>query len=367
MIYFDHCATTPVRKEVLDTFVKVTQDFIGNPNSIHSLGLKSKNLMTEATKQVADLMNVKPEEIIFTSSSSESNNLAIKGVFDFYPKRNRMIVTTRLEHASVLETIKSLKNVKIEFVELDEKGHIDMNSLENLLKLEPLLVTIQHVNSETGTIQDIGKIASIIRKYPKTFFHVDGTQSVGHLPVRLDDIDLFTFSAQKFFGLKASACLIKKENVSLAPLISGGHSQSSFRAGTPSVALIASFAKALRLSLEELNESYEHVLKLNQLLRKKLTGLNHIVINSLEEDSPYILNFSILGKKPETVIHLFEQHDIYVSTNTACSSKNSVSKTLLALSKKEEVAKSSIRVSFSKLNTEKEVEQFIKILKEEIL
>lgn len=367
MIYFDNSATTPVRKEVLNTFVKVTEEFIGNPNSIHLLGLKSKQLMDEATSQVAKLLNVKKEEVIFTSSASESNNLAIKGIFDFYPKRNRLVVTSKLEHASIIETINSLHDVTVKYVELDEFGHIDLQSLEKMLEQEPLLVTIQHVNSETGTIQDIDAIGKIIKKYPKTFFHVDGTQSMGKIPVCLENIDLFTFSAQKFFGLKAIACLIKKENVGLSSLISGGTSQSSYRAGTASVALIASLAKALRYSIEELDENYQYVLSLNKFLRKNLEGIANIVINSTEKDSPYILNFSILGQKPETIIHKLEAHDIYVSTNTACSSKKSISSTLVALSKSMEVAKSSIRVSFSKLNTKQEVEEFIKILKEEIL
>jgi len=367
MIYFDNCSTTPVRKEVLDTFVKVTKEFIGNPNSIHKLGIKSKQLMEAAQKQVADLLKIKKEEIIFTSSASESNNLAIKGIFDFYPKRNRLVITSKLEHASIIETINSLHNTNVEYVELDEYGHIDLQSLERLLQQEPLLVTIQHVNSETGTIQDIDMIGKLIKKYPKTFFHVDGTQSMGKIPVCLDNVDLFTFSAQKFFGLKAIACLVKKENVGLIPLISGGASQSDYRAGTPSVALIASLSKALRYSIEELEENYEHVLKLNRFLRKNLQKMSKIVINSTEQDSPYILNFSIIGQKPETIIHKLEAHNIYVSTNTACSSKKKISSTLVALSKSKEIAESSIRVSFSKLNTKEEVEELIKILKEEIL
>lgn len=367
MIYLDHTATTPVRKEVLDTFVKVSQDFIGNPNSLHALGLQSKKLMIEATKQVADLLKVKEDEVIFTSNSSESNNLAIKGMFNFYTKRKRMVVTTKLEHSSVLETVKSLKNVEIVYVDLDEFGHINIKHLEQLLQEEPLLVTIQHVNSEVGIIQDIEQIGKLIKKYPKTFFHVDGTQSVGKIPINLENVDLFTFSAQKIYGLKGIAALIKKEKIELAPLISGGASQSKYRAGTPSVALIASFAKALRYAMTEQETSYSYVLSLNQFLRSELKKIPTIIINSTEQDSPFIFNFSIPGEKPETMIHRLEQHEIYVSTNTACSSKKNYSSTLLSLHKSEEIAASSLRIGLSKSNTKEELIEFIKIIRKEIL
>lgn len=367
MIYLDNTATTEVKEEVLETFIQVTKQFIGNPNSIHLLGLQSKKLMEEATSQVANLLKVKPNEIIFTSSSSESNNLAIKGILSFYKKRNKLVITTPLEHASVLETIQAVEEAEVLFTPLDETGHIKLDELEKLLQKEPVLVTIQHVNSETGIIQDITSISKLIKKYPKTFFHVDGTQSVGKIPVDLENVDLFTFSAHKFFGLKGTACLIKKEKVNLTPLIHGGTSQSNYRAGTPSVALIASLAKALRLALENQKESYQHVKQLNCYLRKELIKIPNISLNSKEEDSPYIINFSILNQKPETMIHRLEAHGIYISTNTACSSKNTYSKTLLALGKEKDIAKSSLRIGLSSMTKQQEVETFIKILREEIL
>lgn len=368
MIYFDNSATTEVREEVLDTFVTVTKKFIGNPNSLHKLGLESKKLMSEATKQVADLLHVKEEEVIFTSSSSEANNLAIKGVLGYYPKRKKLILTTMLEHASIYETLQHFdEDVIVKFLKSDDKGHIDLQDLDEKLKEEPLLVSVHHVNSEVGTIQDIEAIGKKIKEYPKTLFHVDGTQSVGKIPVNLEYVDLFSFSAHKFFGLKGIACLIKKEKVGLKPLIDGGDSQTIYRAGTPSVALIASFAKALRLILEEEKKNYQHVKVLNEKARAELEKLPNVIINSQEGDSPYILNFSILGQKPETVLHKLEQFDIYLSTKTACSSKEEKSRTVYALTKNEERSKNSLRISFSKNNTLEEVETFIKVLKEEIL
>lgn len=367
MIYFDNSATTKTRKEVLDTFYKVSEEFFANPNSLHKLGLKSKKLMKEAESQVASLMGVKSDEVIFTSSSSESNNMAIKGVIDYYKHRNKLVITTELEHASISETLQQLReDISVKYVKFDKFGHIDLDNLNALLQEEPVLVTIHHVNSETGIIQDIEEIGKLIKKYPKTIFHVDGTQSVGKIPVNLDNVDLFSFSAHKFFGIKGIACLIKKENINLLPLISGGDSQTVYRAGTPSVPLIASLAKALRLILEEEDENTLKVVELNKYLRNQLTNLD-VVINSPKDSSPYILNFSIIGKKPETVLHTFELFDIYISSKTACSSKEDYSKTLYALTNNMDISKSSLRVSLSKDNTKEEIDTFIKVLKEEIL
>ncbi len=367
MIYFDYSATTPVRDEVLDTFVEVTKKFPFNPNSLHQLGSASKKLMISATEQVANLLGVKEKEVIFTSSASEANNMAIKGVLAFYPKRKPLIITTALEHASILETVRQLEKVDIAYVKLDDKGHIDQDDLQRLLALEPILVSIHHVNSELGIIQDIAALGKLIKQYPKVIFHVDGTQSVGKIPCDLTEVDLFSFSAHKFFGLKGIACLIKKEKIGLFPLIHGGASQSPYRAGTPSVALICSLAKALRLILLEQQANYQHVLQLQQMLREELKDIKGLVINSPDDSSPYLFNFSLCGQKPETVLRKLEAFEIYVSTKTACSSKDDYSKAVYAVTKDLERAKSSLRLSLSKLNTKDEVKTLIKVLKEEIL
>ena len=368
MIYFDASSTTPVRKEVLETFCQVTESFFGNPNSLHELGRESKKLMNEATKQVAESLGVKKEEVIFTSSASEANNMAIKGLFAAYPKRCKTIITTKLEHSSILETVLHLDpSIKVKYVKVDENGHIILEDLQRLLEEGALLVSIHHVNSEIGIIQNIKDIGSLIKEYPLTFFHVDGTQSVGKIPIDFTNVDLFSFSAHKIFGLKGIACLIKKEKINIAPLINGGESQTVYRAGTPSVALIVSLAKALRLILAEQDQNYLIVSRINQYIRESLKEFPNIVINSPLDAIPYILNFSILQKKPETIIRQFDTHKIYISTKTACSAKDEFSKSLLALTNDKEISKSSLRLSFSKDNTLEEAKTFIKILKEEIL
>ena len=207
MIYLDYSATTPVRDEVLDTFVKVTKQYIGNPNSLHKLGMDARMLMNEATRQIAQLLQVREDEIIYTSSSSESNNLAILGTVLKYPNRGKHIVTTRLEHSSILETVRFLEKYGyvIDYVNVLEDGRIDIDDFCRLLSKETILVTIGSVNSEVGVIQDIKRIAEIVKDYPTTFLHVDGTQAVGKIPVNLDGIDLFTFGAHKLHGLPGIA------------------------------------------------------------------------------------------------------------------------------------------------------------------
>ena len=364
MIYFDNAATTSVNDEVLNTFVTVSKNYIGNTNSIHKLGFESKKLMNAATKQVADLLSVLEDEVIFTSSSSESNNLAIKGVLESYPKRNRIILTTILEHPSITNTLNNLKDIGVINLKLDDNYHIDIDDLKEKLKLDPVLVSIHHVNSELGIIQDIDTIGKIIKEESKAIFHVDGTQSLTKIDVNLKYVDLFSASAHKFNGLKGIALLVKKEKITLSPIINGGDSQTVYRAGTPALPLIASFAKALRLALKEQSKAYLKVKEINNYLRDELSKIDSITINSKMDASPYILNFSIKGIKPETMIHKLEAKDVYLSTKTACSSKEDYSKSIYLLTKDKEISKTSLRLSLSKDSTIEEAKEFIKILKD---
>lgn len=368
MIYLDYSATTPVREEVLDSFDRVSREFLGNPNSLHRLGVESRNLMEQATKQVASLLSVTPSEVIFTSSASESNNLALVGLVEAYPKRNRLIVTTQLEHSSTSETLSYLerKGYQIEYLSLKEDGTVDLLDLEEKLKQNPILVSLSHVNSEVGIIQPLKEIVALMKAYPLTFLHVDGTQAIGKIETDLSGIDLYTFSAHKIYGLKGIACLIKKEKVELEPLIHGGKSQTIYRSGTPSVALIVSLAKALRLILEEEKTNYEYVKRLNKTLRDRFKKNPHININSSENASPYILNISIPNVKPETMIHALEEDEIYLSTKTACAKHTDVSLALKAMGKDPGISSSSLRISLSHLTKEEDIETFFKKLNEHI-
>lgn len=361
MIYLDYSATTKARKEVLDTFIQVNENYFANSNSLHKLGVESKKLEEAATRQIANIFKVKPEEVIYTSCSSESNNLAIKGVALRNQKQGKHIITTNLEHSSIYGPLGYLQKqgFEVDFVKTDDKGLIDIDDLKNLLREDTILVTVGAVNSETGVKQNIEELGQILKEYPNCYFHVDATQSVGKVRIDFKDADLISFTAHKFFGLKGIGCLIKKENVLIEPLIHGGKSTTIYRSGTPALPLIVSISKALRLIDEEQDEYYEKVKELNTYLRDKLSEYDGVTINSNEYCIPHVLNISVLNVKPETMQHALEEYDIYISTQSACSANNPVSKAVLEVTKNELQASHSIRVSLAGITTKEEVDKFL--------
>ena len=366
MVYLDYSATTPVAKEVIDSFTKVATTYIGNPNSLHKLGTEANELIKASTNQIADLLNIKSTEIIYTSGATESSNLAIQGICLKYKNRGNHIITTELEHSSVIETIEYLTTLGFtySFVKLDQFGQVDLNDLKNLITDKTILVTIASVNSETGIKQPISEIGKILKEYKKLFFHSDITQSIGKEKISLENIDLASLSSQKFYGLKGIGALIKKESIILEPIIHGGKSTTIYRSGTPATPLIVSMAKALRLSLENLDTKNLQVKEINKYLIEKLTNLN-ILINSNNHCIPHIINISIPGIKPETMLHALELDNIYISTKTACSTSN-ISSVVYKLTNDENRANSSLRISISYLTTKEEIDIFIKSLESNI-
>lgn len=359
MIYLDYSATTPVNEEVLNSYIEATKKMVGNPNSLHKLGIEAKSLIDAATRQIANILKVKPNEIIYTSGASESNNTAIKGICLKYQTRGKHIITTHLEHSSIMEPLNYLKRqgFEVEYVNITENGMVDIEDLKKKIRDDTILVTIASINSEVGIVQPIKDIAALLKKYPKVYFHSDITQSLGKEKVDLTDVDLASFSAQKFYGMKGIGGLVKKENVVIEPLIHGGKSTTKDRSGTPATALIVSMAKALRLAYENLEEKQKYVKELNIFLRNELEK-NEITINSPEVAIPNILNISLENIKPETVLHALEEKEIYISTKTACATNDS-SDAVYAITKDEEKAKHSLRISLSYLTTKKELEIFI--------
>ena len=365
MVYLDYSATTIVDKDVLNSFNKVINEYPGNANSIHKLGMESKMLLDKATETVSSLLKVKPSEVIFTSGASEANNLAILGTIDAFPNRGKHIISTKLEHSSVLETLKYLetKGYIIDYVKLDNEGRVDLNDLDYLLDDDTCLVTICEVNSEIGIIQDVNEIGKIIKKYPRCVFHVDGTQAVGKKEIDLSNIDLYSFSGHKIYGLDGVGCLIKKEYLKLVPQIHGGKSQTIYRSGTPTVALDVSLAKALKLTFNNYEDRISKVLDNYNYLINELKKIDGVIINSNDKCVPHIINLSLINVKPETVLHALEQYDIYISTKTACSDKEDESLSVLELTKDHDKAKSSFRISISHLTTKEELDYFLEKLK----
>lgn len=362
MIYLDYSATTPVNNSVLESFSKAAINYPGNANSLHKLGVKSNELIKASTEQIANILKVKPNEIIYTSGSSESNNLAIIGIAKKYKNRGTHIITTEFEHSSIYGPISALQKegFTVDFVKTNELGIVDFNNLKELIKEDTILVSIASVNSEIGLKQPLNEISKIIKeKNNKCFFHVDMTQSVGKEKVSFEGIDLASFSAHKFFGLKGIGCLIKKEKISLEPIIYGGKSTTVYRSGTPALPLIVSLAKALRLATSEIDEKYNFVLELSNYLKEKLKKYDKVKINSNNNCIPHILNISVIGCKPETMQHALEEYDVYISTQTACSSGSELSSAVLALTNDVERASSSIRISISNITTKEECDKFL--------
>lgn len=359
MIYLDYSATTPVSKEVLETFNKVCLDFPGNSNSLHKLGIESKKLELSATDQIKELLNLKEKEIIYTSGSSESNNLAIKGICLKHQGMGKHIITTNLEHSSIYGPIGYLQKLgyEVDFVKTNN-GLVDIEDLEKLIRDDTVLVSIASVNSETGILQNIEQIAKLL-KNKKCYFHVDMTQSIGKVNIDLNDIDLVSFSAHKFYGLKGIGVLIKNNDLTLEPLIHGGKSTTSYRSGTPALPLIVSISKALRLALNDLDKKYNYIKELNNYLVDKLSKYKNVIINSNNNSIPHILNLSVMHAKPETFQHALEEYDIFISTQSACSANNPVSRAVLEVTNNEEVAKHSIRISLSSLTTKEEIDKFL--------
>ena len=360
MIYLDYSATTKTRDEVLDTYIKTSKDYFANPNSLHKIGVEAKKLSDAATNQIAKIMNCKDDEIIYTSCASESNNLAIKGIMLRNEKKGKHIITTNLEHSSIYGPIGYLTRLgyEVDFVETNEYGLINIDDLKHKLRDDTVLVTIGAVNSETGVKQNIEEIANLLKNH-KCYFHVDATQAIGKVRINYDNVDLITFTAHKFFGPKGVGVLIKRDNVLIEPLIHGGKSTTVYRSGTPALPLITSISKALRLIEDELDDNYKKVEELNKYIKENLKKYDNVVINSNEYSIPHILNLSVLNVKPESMQHALEEYDIYISTQSACSANNPVSRSVLEVTKDELRASHSIRISLSGITTKEEVDAFL--------
>lgn len=369
MIYFDNSATTKPYKEVVDSFMKVSMEYFGNPSSLHGIGGEAEKLLSKGRKQIAELLDVKPSEILFTSGGTESNNLAIKGAAFMHRNRGNHIITTAIEHASVRETIQQLKEegFSVTVIPVDESGRIKVEDVEEAITDETILVSVMHVNNEVGTIQPIEEIGALLKNYPKILFHVDHIQGVGKVPLNLYgcSIDLCSFSAHKFHGLKGTGFLFIRDGVKITPLFTGGSQERRQRSGTENVAGMVALAKALRITLEKEEKELNRVLSVKETLRKGLEKIEGITIHTpVKHSAPHILNFSVRGFKAEVFVHALEEKNIYVSTTSACSSKKSAgSSSLIAMGVPEELAKSAVRVSLSYDNTMDEALFVIEMIK----
>ena len=257
MIYLDYSATTPIGFEVLDTYNKTSKDFFGNPNSLHELGVKSKNLMNSATKQIAEIFNINESEITYTDGATMANNLALMGVAMHEHKRGKHIIVSKLEHPSIYAICTHLETLgfEISYVGNDEEGLIDFDDLKKLIREDTILVSICAVNSELGIRQPLKMIRQIIKKEnPNTIFHSDMTQAVGKVSVSMHDVDLATFTAHKIYGPKGIGVLYKNNNILISPILFGSGKTNMLNPGTPAVPLIVALSKAVRLATTDIEK-----------------------------------------------------------------------------------------------------------------
>jgi len=366
LIYLDYSATTPVDIDVFDTLSKVTKNYIGNPNSMHSLGQKSMELLESATKQIADIFGVSSNEIVYTGGSTESNNMAIIGAALANHKKGKHIIVSKLEHPSIYVICDYLKSIgfEISYVKNDSDGLIDFDDLKKLIREDTILVSISAVNSEIGIRQPLKMIRQIIKKENiGTVFHSDMTQAIGKVSVNMRDTDLASVSGQKIFGPKGIGFLYKSSMIKLTPLLYGS-TKENINPGTPPLPLIAALSKAVRLANENLEKKERFVTLLNEKIVNTLSKYPNILFNKTKYSIPHILNISVMDVMPEVMVHALANHEIYVSSNTACSS-GEVSNAVLAVYNDLNRAKHTIRISLSHVTTTEEINRFLEVFKEE--
>lgn len=367
MIYLDYSATTPVDLEVFDTLSKVTKNFVGNANSIHSLGQKSSELLESATKQIADIFGVNPSEIVYTSGATEANNMALIGTALANHKKGKHIIVSKLEHPSIYAICDYLKTMgfEISYVNNDKEGLIDFDDLKEKVREDTILVSICAVNSEIGVRQPLKMIRQIIKKENMgTIFHSDMTQAIGKVSVNMHDVDLASMSGHKIFGPKGIGFLYKSSMVKITPLIYGSGKSNDLKPGTPPLPLIAALSKAIRLASDGLEKRERFISLLNDKITSSLSKYPNIIINKTKYSIPQILNISVMDVMPEVMVHALDKHEIYVSTNTACSSGD-ISNSVIAIYNDINRAKHTLRISLSYVTTTEELNKFLEIFKEE--
>lgn len=372
MIYLDNSATTKPFPEVIESYTTVSANFFGNPSSIHGLGIESEKLLKQARSQISSILSVSTNEIYFTSGGTEGNNIALKGAARFYKGRGKHIITTSIEHDSIHKVVQQLEEegYSITYVPVDQNGIVSVEAISKEIREDTILVSVMHVNNETGAIQPIEDIGRLLLKFPKIIFHVDGVQGIGKTSISIKNanIDLFTISAHKFHGLKGNGVLYIREGLQITPLLAGGGQERNRRSGTENVAGAVSTAKALRLQMTKLNKEIEKVKEMNKYLRMELAKIENVIVHSPDNSVPHILNFSVVGVKAEVFVHALEKQRIYLSTTSACSSKkNTISKTLLSMGVPVQVAESSFRISLSYQNTMDDMKMTIEEIKKTIV
>ena len=376
MIYLDNAASTAVHPEVVKEMIPYFDTQYGNPSSIHQFGRKAKNAIEKARKQVAALIGAEPDEILFTSGGTESNNTILYGITKLHEMthvnfklENNHIITSSIEHEAVLEPCKKLEEMglKITYIPVDEHGIVDYNDVANSITENTVLVSIMFANNETGTIQPIKEISKICEKY-QIPLHTDAVQAVGKVPINVKElgIDALSISSHKINGPKGVGALFIKKGLTITPKILGGGQENGMRSGTENVASIVGFGKACEIAKEKLNENISHFQTLHSSILERITKeILHVKLNGHPEKRIFNnIHLTFLGVNGEDLIIKLDEHGIAASTGSACSvHTQKASYVLKAMGFNHEQITGSLRISFGYMNTLDEVKQAVEVLK----
>ncbi len=372
MIYFDNAGSTIVDNDVLNLFVEDTNKFIANPSALHGLGMKENYDIINFKRELLTSLKLSPSthDVIFTSGATEANNLAILGFARKNKNKGKHLITSKIEHPSVLNVFKELEKegFSVTYLDVKENGTIDINEFKKALNEETILVSTMYINNECGCILNIEEIRAAIKESgnKKVVLHSDLASSFGKYRIDFNLFDLFTISAYKLHGIKGIGALIKRKNVELESLVYGGGQEDNLRSGTLSYSLIHSAVYAFIKGNKDVENKSKYIQELHDYALSKLNEIEGIKIhNNFNRKTPYIINFSTLNKEASIVVEALSNKEIYVSSKSSCSSKlKTISYVIYEVTKNEEEALNSIRISFSKYNKIEEIDEFINALKE---
>lgn len=370
--YFDNSATTKVTESVKDIVVKTMTEDYGNPSSMHMIGVEAEKYIKTAKENIAKILKVDEKEIYFTSGGTEGNNQATIGVAEANKRSGNKIITTEIEHASVASPMKYLEKegYNVVYLPTDPYGVVDMEALKREMSEDTILVSVMYVNNEVGAIQPIGEIGKYIKTVnPKVVFHVDAIQAFGKMEIRprKENIDILTVSGHKIHGPKGSGFIYIKKNTKINPIISGGGQQDGMRSGTENVPGIAGIGQAAKDCYDNLEQNVRIMTELKDYLIDRLSEIEDVTVNSRKgsEGAPHIVSASFRGVRSEVLLHALEDKGVYISAGSACSSNRpSISRTLKAMNIDKDLLESTVRFSFSELNTKEEIDYCMEQLKE---
>ena len=371
MIYFDNAATTQTHPEVIKTYTEVATKIWGNPSSLHNLGTQATRILEASRRQIAELLGKESKEIFFTSGGTEGDNWVIKGVAFEKAHLGKHIIVSAIEHPAVKESALWLKTqgFEVDLAPVNTQGFVDVSALETLIRPDTTLVSVMAVNNEIGAIQPIQEISQLLADKPTISFHVDAVQAIGKVSTEqylTDRVDFASFSGHKFHSVRGVGFVYIKAGKKIAPLLTGGGQESDKRSTTENVAGIAATAKALRLTLDKAADSQKQLAAMKQILVDELSKYQDVtVFSGIENFVPSILTFGIKNIRGEVIVHAFEDHQIYISTTSACSSKaGKPAGTLIAMGVPQKLAQTAVRVSLDDDNDMGQIEQFLTIFKQ---